>query len=262
MRKILLATSLMIGATSLAMANETASDEWEFSATPLFLWGLSVDGSSTIGDTTAPLNLDFSDDILENMEAVFTLHFEARKSKWVLFSEVQYVELDPSSEISQDSPPASVEDDIDFTNTMVELGVGYAFVETAKSRWEVIGGARYTRQELEVDVDLSPPGPGPSIAVDSSVDEDWWHGFAGGRLIYSLTDYWTFEGRADYGYGDSDNTATNASFFFNYKFNDWGSVLAGFRYLDYDYDNDRSGNNHYAYDAKQQGPLLGLTIRW
>lgn len=44
--------------------------------------------------------------------------------------------------------------------------------------------------------------------------------------------------------------------------NDWGSVLAGYKYMDFDYDNGLNGNNHYAYDAKQQGPLLGLTIRW
>ena len=55
MRKILLATSLVIGATNLVMANEASSDEWEFSATPLFLWGMSIDGDATIGDTTAPL---------------------------------------------------------------------------------------------------------------------------------------------------------------------------------------------------------------
>jgi hypothetical protein len=38
----------MVGATNLAMANETSSNEWEFSATPLFLWGMSIDGDATI----------------------------------------------------------------------------------------------------------------------------------------------------------------------------------------------------------------------
>ena len=262
MRKILLATSLVIGATNLVMANEASSDEWEFSATPLFLWGMSIDGDATIGDTTAPLDLDFQDDILENMEAVFTLHAEARKAKWSVFSEVQYVDLQPDVGISQDMPPASAEADITFKDTMFEIGAGYAFAESTQMRWEVIGGARYTRQELEVDATLNPPVPGPSTAVDKNNDEDWWHGFAGVRLFYSLTDKWTFAGRSDYGYGDSDNTAVNATFFFDYRFNDWGSVLAGFRYLDYDYDNGRSGSNHYAYDAVQQGPLLGLTVHW
>ena len=262
MKRILAGLCLLTGANTLAMATETAADEWEFSATPMFLWGVSIDGDATIGGTTAPLDLDFRDDILENVEAVFSMRGDARKGKWALLSEVQYAELDPTVKISQDMPPASVKNDINFTITMIELGAGYAVVETAKSRWELIGGARYNRHELDMDVNLKPPGGGPSIKTDESVDEDWWQGFAGGRLFYSLTDTWTFVGRGDYGYGDSDNTAVNASFFFDYQYNDWGSVLVGYRYMNFDYDNGRSGDSKYAYDATQQGPLLGLTIRW
>ena len=53
------------------------------------------------------------------MEAVFTLPFEARKGKWALFSEEQYVERKPTVEVSQDTPPASVKNEIDYTDTIV-----------------------------------------------------------------------------------------------------------------------------------------------
>jgi hypothetical protein len=260
-KRIFAGLCLLTGANTLAMATETAADEWEFAVSPMFLWGVSIDGDATIGGTTAPLDLDFRDDILENVEAVFSLHADARKGKWALLTEVQYAELEPTVKISQDMPPASVKNEINFTITMIELGAGYAVVETAKSRWELIGGARYNRHELEMDVGLNPP-VGPPIELDEDVDEDWWQGFAGGRLFYSLTDTWTFIGRGDYGYGDSDNTAVNASLSFDYRFNDWGSVLVGYRYMNFDYDNGRSGDNHYAYDATQQGPLVALRIYW
>lgn len=48
---------------------------------------------------------------------------------------------------------------------------------------------------------------------------------------------------------------------FRYRFNDWGSVFAGWKWLDYDYETG-SGLNRYAYDARQQGPLAGLSIHW
>ena len=261
MKKILAGLCLLTGANTLAMATETAADEWEFAVSPMFLWGVSIDGDATIGGTTAPLDLDFQDDILENVEAVFSLHADARKGKWALLTEVQYAELEPTVKISEDMPPASVKNEINFTITMIELGAGYAVVETAKSRWELIGGGRYNRHELEMDVGLNTP-VGPPIELDEDVDEHWWQGFAGGRLFYSLTDTWTFIGRGDYGYGDSDNTAVNASFSFDYRFNDWGSVLVGYRYMNFDYDNGRSGDSHYAYDATQQGPLVALRIYW
>lgn len=91
--------------------------------------------------------------------------------------------------------------------------------------------------------------------------DDWWHAFLGARVFHSFNDKWSFIGRTDLGYGGSDNKAVNASFMFDYRFRDWGSAFAGYRYLQYDYDNGSSSNG-YAYDAYQQGPLLGLTFYW
>ena len=53
-------------ATASTMAD--AAEEWEFSLAPLFLWGISIEGDTTINGLTAPLDLDFQDDVLENME--------------------------------------------------------------------------------------------------------------------------------------------------------------------------------------------------
>ena len=72
---------MLLASTNLA----TASDEWEFALSPLFLSGISINGDATIGDATAPLDLEFKDDILENLEAVVTLHFEARKGIWIFY---------------------------------------------------------------------------------------------------------------------------------------------------------------------------------
>ena len=76
-------------------------------------------------------------------------------------------------------------------------------------------------------------------------------------MFHELSDNWTFVGRADYGYGGSDNTAGNFAFQFDYRFNDWGSAFIGGRYLTYDYD-----DSGYAFDADKTGPLAGITIHW
>jgi hypothetical protein len=253
---------IAVASVLLASANlATASDEWEFSLSPLFLWGMSINGDATIGDVTAPLNLEFKDDILENMEAVMTLHFEARKGLWTIFTEIQYVDLEPTVNIAKG--PINVEADITFKDTMFELGGAYAFSESDSTRWEIIGGGRYTDQDIDIDTTISTPLPPPDdeIDIDEVGGDDWWHAFVGVRVTHSFNDKWTFIGRTDLGYGGSDNKAINADFLVDYRFRDWGSAFAGYRYLQYDYDND-SSSNHYAYDAKQQGPLLGLTIHW
>ena len=67
-------------------------DEWEFTLTPLFLWGVSLKGDSTVGGQQVPLNIEFKDGVLENLSAVFTVHFAAHKGKAGLFAEYQYVD--------------------------------------------------------------------------------------------------------------------------------------------------------------------------
>ena len=124
MRKILAIAIIGIFALSFsgnvfAETNAT-DDEWHFTVAPLFLWGLNIDGTTELGPVTTPLNLDFKDDVLSNLAAVFTIHFEARKKDWTIFAEYQYAELDPSI-----ATPRRATVDIDFTDQLAEIGVAY-----------------------------------------------------------------------------------------------------------------------------------------
>jgi hypothetical protein len=222
---------------------------------PLFLWGVSLEGDSTINGQSAPLDLEFQDDILENMEGVFTLHFEARKDDWSLFAEYQYIDLNPTAEVQPG--PLAVAADITFKEDLLELGAGWAFSDNGRTRWELIGGGRYTDQDITVAVDVSTPLPPIEASNTFRGGDDWWQGFIGVRVVHALSDRWTFIGRTDLGYGGSDNSSYNLTFQFDYRFRDWGSAFFGARYLSYDYD-----SSTYGFDAAKSGPLAGLTIHW
>jgi hypothetical protein len=45
-------------------------------SSPLFLWAMDIDGDATIGDQTAPLSLSFEDDIIKNVDMVFTTNLQ------------------------------------------------------------------------------------------------------------------------------------------------------------------------------------------
>jgi hypothetical protein len=234
------------------------SDEWEFTIAPLFLWGISIDGDATIGTATAPLDLNFEDDVLENLDAAFTVHFEARKDKLSLIAEIQYVSLDPTAAVGP------VEVDVEFKSTAAELAAAWEFYRVGETGWEFLAGVRYLDQEVDVDGTLNLPepplGPGP-LPVGISGGDDWTHPFIGLRSQWQMSSRWALLARGDYGYTGSDNQAINLSFMFDYRFRGWGSAFVGYRYMDFDYDNG-SGADRYAYNAAQQGPLLGLAIHW
>jgi len=165
--------TLQAAETSPTTSTTVSSGDWNFTLAPLFLWGMSMDGSSTLGEATLPLELDFKDDVFSNMSAVFTLHFEAQKDDLALFTEIQYVNLEPSTKVG----PVSV--DVDFKNIMGELGAAYRFWGNENTDWEILGGARYFEQDLNVNL-----GRGPKIKSNS----DWWNGFFGGRVKHQLSD--------------------------------------------------------------------------
>lgn len=263
MKTLTLSSHAFVAVAFLALlstsAQSFAAEEWEFQFAPLFLWGVSIDGDATIGGNTAPLDIKFTDEVWENLEAVYTFHFEARKDRLSLFAEYQYLNLTPSVAINP------IEADIDFKNTMFEAGVGYAIRDSDRTRWEVLLGVRYSDQEVDVDalLNLPPPPAGPEpLPVGISGGDDWIHPFLGARVEHRLRKQWSFIARADYGYADSDNTALNAAAMFDYRFRHWGSVFVGYRAMNYDYTNDKDGLDEYAYDAVQQGPLLGINLHW
>jgi predicted porin len=248
----------LIAAVLLAMAGasgahaaggNSTNGEWEFQLAPLFLWAQGIEGDSQIGPSRTPLDITFKD-ALENLEATFTVHYEMKRDALSLFAEYQYVDLGPEAE-----GPMGTELSIGFKDTIAELGVGYWVAGTERTDWEVIGGTRYTKQDMSVSVK-----DGPKLV---SVDEDWWVGFFGGRMAAKLSQNWTFIGRADFGVGPGDtNRIWNVNAVVDYRFREWGSVFAGYKWLDYDYDNGKIGLDHYAYNATQQGPLLGLNFHW
>jgi hypothetical protein len=251
MRKIITFSVITFFLLSLSgnvfAGTNTTDDEWHFMVAPLFLWGLNVDGTTQLGPATTPLNLDFKDDVIENLAAVFTLHFEAQKGDWTIFAEYQYAELDPSI-----NTPRGLTADINFTDQLGEIGVAYKVATLGINDIQVLGGARYTRQDIDVKLNNRLQ------LVD--VSENWWDGFIGLRVFTHISDNWTFIGRGDIGTGGSD-LIWNIAAMFDYRFKDWGSAFLGYKWMDYDYESG-SGLDRYAYDALEQGPLAGLAFYW
>ncbi len=232
-----------------AMGGNSTDGQWEYSLAPLFMWAQGIEGESQVGPTTAPLDITFKD-ALDNLDGMFTVHYEMKRDALSLFAELQYVSLNPEAE-----GPGNTELSIEFKDTIGELGVGYWAFGTDRTNWEVLAGVRYTKQKLNLSV---------IDGVDLQLaDEDWWVAFFGGRFSAQLSENWSVIGRVDYGLGaGKTNRIWNLNAMLAYRFKHWGSVFAGYKWMDYDYENSTRGLGHYGYDATQQGPLLGLIIHW
>ena len=129
---LIMAILLSTGSINIAHAagGNSTNGKWEFTLAPLFLWAQGIEGDSQIGPTTAPLDVTFKN-ALDNLEGTFTVHYEMKRDALTLFAEYQYVNLGPEAD-----GPMNTELDIDFKDTIAELGAGYWVFGTFAQTWK------------------------------------------------------------------------------------------------------------------------------
>ncbi|MGD2126654.1 MAG: hypothetical protein PVG99_11275, partial [Desulfobacteraceae bacterium] len=134
----------------LAYAEEgEPTKNWEWDLTPLYLWGVNMNGELTVANQTVPLVLNF-DQIFHRLEAVFSLHFEGLyKKEWGFLFDIMHTNIAGSTTLPG---PFSTAINVDFEETLVELGAIYRFYEKGAHIFEGLGGARFTNMDTEVTI--------------------------------------------------------------------------------------------------------------
>jgi hypothetical protein len=243
--------ALIVSASAVAQTEPEPEPEkapvdtggWEFRLAPLYIWFAGLEGSAGIGPVNAPVNLSFGD-VLENLSGIFTLHFEARKSKWSLFTDGMHLRLEPGTTLPNGAPVG-----VTVENDIIEVGAAYR-VRDAQPSVDLLAGARYTSLEVT------------GFRGANVVYETWWDGFGGARMRYAFGEKknWSVSARADAGTGGSDLT-WSAYALVAWQFAKFASVTGGYKWLDYDYTNG-TGLSRVDWDVTYQGPILGIVFNW
>jgi len=248
----ILITCCMIGiAYPVVAETKTIPDDWRFTLTPFFLQGITIDRTSGNNPWSGSLSLNFSDEFLESNSQGQKIHLKAQKNGWTLFADYQYSEPDPSAEMLPLYEP------IDLKAQITELGASYRFATWNNTDFEVLAGTRYKNQDESAALDVERQ-------TGLVENDEWWRNtFVGLRFFSHISENWTFIGRGDIGAGaGGKNIAWNVAAVFDYRLEDWGSFYFGYKLLAFDYNNVETGMERYAYDALEQGPFIGLNIRW
>jgi hypothetical protein len=230
-----------------AAAPAPAEDGWEYSITPYF-WAAGVKGNTTADGTRTSVDADFSD-ILDLFQFGLAGHVEAQKGDLFFFVNPMYMKL------GEDFHAMGTKVDLTVQLLLTDFGAGYVLGEMPlgddgqKLTFAGTGGARY--MYLKTDVDIR----GASDVHDS---QDWIDLVLGTRVVWTMNDKWSFIARADAGgfhIGSSSDLSWGFSTIFDWRFSDNKSLKFGYRVLDVDYDRTPT----FGFDAKMQGPIVGLT---
>lgn len=293
------ALSTIAVATLMSVAAPAAADEatpqssgWALSFTT-YSWLPWLSGEAAIRGRQIDIDLA-PNDVLAALDwstiPVWMSSAELRRGPFTILNDIVYSKLAELSGFKRsfDRPLVSgsiaANVDADFTQTVIELGAAYevwasgAAGSPGRSAVEVLGGARYWRQELDVSVNISGSATlsGPLGIVDltragdrlfaRSGTVDWVDPFVGARLLYDVAPGQSVVVRGDVGgFGAGSDFSWQILAVYNWEIcaSDTYKLdgYVGYRALAVDY-SEGTGNRRYEYDAVQQGPLFGLTMRF
>ncbi|ASQ06403.1 hypothetical protein GOB13_14875 [Sinorhizobium meliloti] len=225
-----------------------AEGGWTFSVAPYFwIAGLSGD-TAQFGLPTVHIDSSFSE-IFGNLDFALMAAGEARYDRFSVIGDVIYTKLSADAE----TPLGILASDVDVRSESFSglLGLGYAVLDGPDGHLDVVGGIKLW--SVETTISLSGGLLGPREASDSAT---WVDGVVGLRGKYSFIPeiYLTGWGLVGSGGADID---WDVALGIGYDFNDRVSAIAGYRALGVDYSDDG-----FLFDTVQQGPILGLAIKF
>ncbi len=229
-------------------ADEPKEGDWEFGLAPMYLWAMNMTGDMGVGPIDTSVDVDFGD-ILDTLELVFTVHFEALyKNQGGVFLDYTYINL----EETQTTPGRALK--MDTTIKMAEFGGFYRF-NNGPHDFDVLAGGRL----MSLDVELDPQGPIPIVI---NRDKMWVDPIVGARWLWDVTDKWKMSLRGDIGgFGVGSDFAWNLVGLIHFKPWKHVSIVGGYRVLDIDYD-DSDAYSRFEMDTTMHGPMFGINITW
>jgi len=244
-------------APAAAAPDEKGPQAWQFEFTP-YVFGSSLSGTTGVGRVTAEVDGSFSD-IVENLDSGFMAKFEARKGPWGFLFDGVYFKLKDQKTASWQGPGGVGTADGSLEATMTEqiyqLAVSYRTLDSA-SKLDLIGAARYTKLDTELDLAVTAPPVLPGGTRSLSASESWWDPVIGIRVTVPFAEQWSFVGYADVGgFGAGSDVTYQAIAGVNWQFSKTFAAKVGYRYFYQDYENDG-----FVWDMAAHGLYLGLGI--
>lgn len=277
-RRLLIGVASTLVAVPCIATAQQPSGGWQWTLTP-YVWLPTIDGAANFdpppGGGGAPQVSVGPADWLELLNFALLINASVKKDRLELFTDFVYLSLESDNEsqilsvervISGPGGAVSIPVGADAniaTNTELDgilwlLGVGYAYADTHS----VFLGAQLLDMDITADWSLSGSVTGPQgetlLDAQGSIGQDTqlWDAVIGLKGHFELGNGdWSLPYRMDVGGGDSD-LVWSATVSVSRQF-DWGSLLFGYRHLEYD-----EGSDGLMQDFSFSGPGFGATFRF
>ena len=248
-RTVLVVVAAVTCLGSVARAEEA---QWQFSVSPYF-WLSSIDTELRVEGVAAGAESETDVyDFHKVLDFGLLVSGEARRGKFALIYDAQYLQLsDPSAETTGDN---AREVDMDITFAAAALAPGYRLVDRPKFTLDGFAGARVLYADVGLDVAAGNGFP----AVSGGQDEAWVDPIVGARFHYRFAERWALHGHGDVGgFGIGSDLAVQVTGTVSYRLNEDVMFQVGYSLFDVEFI-----DGPFEFNALLHGPIVGLTFSY
>ncbi len=226
---------VMVCAVAFAVSAGAQESAWQFKITP-YAWALGLDGDVGAHGMKVPVDVKFTD-VVDELDIGGMLSLEANNGTWGVLADGVYYRLDDDTHTAAGPASAEVEEWI------LQGAAVYRVFKSDKTLVDAGAGGRF----VDMDTDVSVAG------VKGSATESWADPIVVMRVRQQFAkNCFGVLGGDIGGFGVASDLTWQLIAAAGYSFNESVSLLVGYRYLDYDYDDG------LVYDAASSGVALGL----
>lgn len=246
------AADLSSGGKLPAMTEPGGFDaRWEF-RTEAYAWLLGFDGKAGIADLPP---IHFQDDlheILEQLDFTFMALAELRRGRFGIFADFFYAELTRDGSAVFDLFSGSLTTQITIATAMAE----YRLVDRGPTSLDVMAGVRVWNVSGDLTVTVNDGDPPPGITISDG--RSWLDPMVGVKGRLQSGSPWYLTGWAMIGgFGAGSDLDWDLFGGVGYELTDRFSLVAGYRGIGVDYDDD-----DLLFDMTIHGPLIGGSLKF
>jgi opacity protein-like surface antigen len=226
------------------------ADQWHVSVSP-YLWLAGLDGNLDVLGHQAAVQQSFGD-ILGNLKFGVMGLTEVRRGRIALLTDLLFVRIGDQKAVPVPQFPSALPVTVTSNTFTLTSEIGYRVYANDRFSADLLAGVRYYHISANLDADAGPIGQ-----ASYSRSDNWADAVGGARLQLRLTQRVGLFLIGDAGGGGSSPTwqlATGAG----YRLTKRSTAQFGYRRL---YFNRQTGPN-FAFDATQEGFILGSTLRF
>jgi hypothetical protein len=245
----LVGAALTSGWSTAANADD---GEWQHNVI-IYAMGAAIDGESTIGDLTVPVDVSMSE-VFDALEMGAMGAYRAENGTWSFTMDVTYMGLGGSADSRGDRLRGEV--DIDQITLMGTVG------RRLTPNLEALVSLGYFDLSADLAVRLRNPSTGVAIERTASTDASWVDPLVGLQYHVPFAGDWRFNLRGDIGgFGVGSDLTYHVLANVRWQMNERFGMGFGYRVIAFDYEDGKRGTRGYQrFDLTEQGPLVGLTI--